>query len=131
MMRRKTSLALLCGAASLVAAGSALAGGGTLDSNDADQDAGHPFIGDVKDKNGAPLPGAKITVNVKSFKSSLFLRADDQGHFQVRPFDKSIGSDDIEISCGMDGYKPYALNREPTGTGPHDAIEVICLLEKQ
>lgn len=107
------------------------AGGGSFEENDENNDdSGPPFIGDVKDRDGNPIPDAKVSVAVTSMNSSLFMRADDQGHFTVRGFDKEIPADSIEITCSMDGYKPYAISRQPTGADLRSPIEVICLLEK-
>lgn len=108
-----------------------LAGGGSFEENDENNDdSGPPFIGDVKDRNGSPVPDAKVSVTVASMNSSLFMRADDQGHFTVRGFDKDIDPDNIEITCSMDGYKPFAISRQPTGPDPRSPIEIVCLLEK-
>lgn len=110
---------------------SARAGGGSFDdADDHDDDSGPPFIGDVKDKSGAPIADAKVSVSVAAYNSSVFMRADDQGHFNIKGFDKDIDPDQIEIACSMDGYKPYAISRQPTGPDPRSPIEVICLLEK-
>jgi hypothetical protein len=87
-------------------------------------------VGDVKDSKGNPIADAKVTVAVKAFNSSLILRADDQGHFHIKGFDKSVNPDEVEIGCSMDGYKPYALNRQATGSDPKSPIEIICVLEK-
>ena len=109
----------------------AIAGGGSFDeTDDHDDDSGPPFIGDVKDKNGGPIADAKVSVTMAAYNSSVFMRADDQGHFNIKGFDKSIDPNEIEIACSMEGYKPYAISRQPTGPDPRSPIEVICLLEK-
>ena len=123
--------ALLAFSMAFANASGARAGGGSFDSmDDDDTDAGPPYVGDVKDRSGNPIADAKITVAVKAFNSSLVLRADDQGHFLIKGFDKSVKPDEVEISCSMDGYKPFALNRQPTGTEPRSPIEITCILEK-
>ena len=109
----------------------AFAGGGSFDDMDEhDDESGPPFIGDVKDRNGKPIADAKVSISVAAYNSTVFIRTDDQGHFTVKGFDKEIKPDDIDISCSMDGYKPYAISRQPTGPDPRSPIEVICLLEK-
>lgn len=109
----------------------AFAGGGSFENMDEDdEDAGPPYVGDVKDSKGNPVAEAKVSVAVKAFNSSLILRADDQGHFHIKGFDKSVNPDEVEISCSMYGYKPYALNRQPTGSEAKSPIEVMCVLEK-
>ena len=122
-------VAMLGGA--LLMIGTANAGGGSFDgTDDDDADAGPAYVGDVKDSKGKPLADAKITVTVKAYNSSLILRADDQGHFHVKGFDKAVNPDDVEIVCAMDGFKPYAMNRE-RGAGDNSPVEITCLLEKQ
>lgn len=126
-------LRLLACAVLIVTAGSGMAraGGGSFDTpDDDDADAGPPYVGDVKDNKGNPISEAKITVTVKAYNSSLILRADDQGHFFVKGFDKAVNPDEVEISCSQDGYKPFALNRERSGTGDKAPVEITCLLEK-
>ena len=109
----------------------ALAGGGSFDDMDPhDDDSGPPFIGDVKDRSGKPIADAKISITVAAYNSSVFMRADDQGHFNIKGFDKEIPAEQIEIGCSMEGYKPYAISRQPTGPDPRAPIEVICILEK-
>ena len=131
-MFRLTLAAMLGLGLAAAASRNALAGGGSFDSmDDDDADAGPPYVGDVKDKSGVPIADAKVSVTVKAFNSSLILRADDQGHFHVKGFDKSVNPDEVDIACSMDGYKPYALNREKNGSEPNSPIEITCLLEKQ
>ncbi len=128
---RLTAAAALGVALCALPAKLSLAGGGSFDSmDDDDADAGPPYVGDVKDRSGNPVADAKITVAVKAFNSSLVLRADDQGHFLVKGFDKTVNPDEVEVSCSMEGYKPYAVSRQPTGTEAKSPIEIICLLEK-
>jgi hypothetical protein len=129
---RLTLAAIFVAALGGAGAQRAFAGGGSFDTmDDDDADSGPPYVGDVKDSKGAPIADAKVTVTVKAFNSSLVLRADDQGHFMVKGFDKSVNPDEVEIACSMEGYKPFALNRQPTGTAPNSPIEVLCMLEKQ
>jgi hypothetical protein len=118
--------------ASVMWSATALAGGGSFDGvDDEDADAGSPYVGDVKDNKGNVVPDAKITVTVKSYNSSLILRADDQGHFHVKGFDKSVKPEDVEIACSADGYQPFAMNREKTGAQDNAPIEITCVLEKK
>ena len=127
------TMLLICLGPGLAALNSfpAVAGGGSFDdADDHDDDSGPPFIGDVKDKSGTPIADAKVSVSVAAYNSTVFMRADDQGHFNIKGFDKEIQPDEIEIACSMEGYKPYAISRQPTGPGPRAPIEVICLLEK-
>lgn len=131
LLRTFLLVCLAPGLAALISS-PAVAGGGSFDeTDDHDDDSGPPFIGDVKDKSGNPIADAKVSVSVAAYNSTVFMRADDQGHFNIKGFDKEIQPDQIEIACSMEGYKPYAISRQPTGPGPRAAIEVICLLEKK
>lgn len=130
LLRMILLMALAPGSNALLAP-HAFAGGGSFDDMDEhDDESGPPFIGDVKDRNGRPIADAKVSIAVTAYNSTVFIRTDDQGHFTVKGFDKEIKPDDIDISCSMDGYKPYAISRQPTGSDPRSPIEVICLLEK-
>ena len=113
-------------------ASAARAGGGSFDTmDDDDQEAGPPYIGNVKDRSGNSIPDAKVTISVKAFNSSLILRTDDQGHFNVKGFDKSVDPEGVDFSCSADGYKFFARSKNPTGDGPRSPIDVTCLVEKQ
>ena len=110
--------------------GPAWAGGVTFDDPDDDANAGPPFSGFVRDRNGKPVEDAKVTVTVKIFNSSLILRTDPDGHFVVNGFDKSVSPDDVEIACSKDGYVQFAQTRRPT-SDPKAPIPVTCILQKQ
>jgi hypothetical protein len=120
---------LLC--ATLGIASSAWAGGGGFGADDTDnQDAGPPFFGVVKDKDGKAVPDAKITVTIAKSNSTLVLHADSQGHFFVRGFDKSINPNDVALACSKDGYHTAdgVKTSISSGTTP---IEVICVLDHE
>jgi hypothetical protein len=114
-------------AAAAFGVGAANAGGGAFDDHDDDDSAGQPFFGFVRDRGGAPLSGAKVTVNVAKANTSLVVRTDQQGHFFIRGFDKSIESDDVAFACSMDGYTPFAQARAPAA---NNGVEITCILAK-
>ncbi len=119
--------ATLLGAATI----GARAGGGSFDSmDDTDEDSGPAYVGNVKDRDGNPIGDAKVTISVKAFNSSLILRTDDQGHFNVKGFDKSVDPEGVDFSCSADGYKFFARTKSATGDGPKAPIAVTCLVEK-
>ncbi|HWG04130.1 MAG TPA: carboxypeptidase-like regulatory domain-containing protein [Beijerinckiaceae bacterium] len=137
MFRSRLAGALLISAAALVTMGASLsfqttawAGGVTFDDPDDDANAGPPFSGIVRDRDGGPISDAKVTVTVKIFNSSLILRTDPDGHFTVNGFDKSVSPDDVEIACSKDGYVQFAVSRRPTAD-PKAPIPVTCILQKQ
>lgn len=122
---------LLTIGATLALTNACWAGGGGFGSDEDDaKDAGPPFFGVVKDKDGNALADAKITATIVKSNSTLVLRADSQGHFFVRGFDKSIDPNDVQISCSKDGYRN--ANGAKLGPGGSSApIEVLCVLEHE
>ena len=135
VMKAGRTFARLCvaGLVTLCISGLAHAGGGSFDSmdDDADKDAGPSYFGMVKARDGAGIADAKVTVSVKAFNSSLILRADEDGHFKIKGFDKSVDPEQVEFSCSQDGYKFFARSRQQRGTEANSPIEVTCILEKQ
>jgi hypothetical protein len=110
----------------------ARAGGGSFGNDEgADQDnSGPSFFGFVKDADGDAIDDAKITVTVKNLNSSMILRADSQGHYFVRGFDKSIDPADVDIQCSKDGYTEARHVRRPA-LDPGSPVEVDCILQHQ
>lgn len=126
---RTCAVALLVFGATFSVGDRAWAGGVTFDSPDEDANAGPPFSGIVRDRDGNPVADAKVTVTVKIFNSTLILRTDADGHFAVNGFDKSVDPADIDIACSKDGYTQFAESRRPT-SDPKAPIPVICILQK-
>ncbi len=119
-----------CAAFALIAApGAALAGGGSF-TDDAPQDTGPSYFGFVRDQNGAPIAGAKITVSIKAMSSTLILRTDPQGHYTMQGFDKSIDPKDVDISCSKEGYTDPKSTRIPPSS-PTAPVEIDCTLQKE
>jgi hypothetical protein len=117
--------------ATLALTGAAWAGGGGFGSDEADdKDAGPPFFGVIKDKDGKTVVDAKITVTITKTNSTLVLRSDSQGHFFVRGFDKSIDPNDVTLSCSKDGYRSADAVKAPS-SGSSAPIEVICVLDHE
>lgn len=114
---------------SIVVSASAWAGGGENFGPDEQEDAGHPYFGYVKDRDGKPISDVKITVDLKA--GTVILRTNDDGHFHVNGFGANVDPDDVKFSCAKDGYKQYAFTKQSTGTGPQAAIEVDCVMGHQ
>ena len=92
-------------------------------------EAGHPYFGYVKDRDGKAIPDAKITVELKA--GTVILRTNDDGHFHVNGFGASVSPDDVKFSCSKDGYKQYAFTKQATADGPQASIEVDCVMAPQ
>jgi hypothetical protein len=129
-LKRATRRGIFAAGLALVLANAAWAGGSSFGADEADdKDAGPPFFGVVKDKDGKAIADAKITVTIAKSNSTLVLRADSQGHFFVRGFDKSIDPGDVAISCSKEGYRAAAGVKAPSaGSAP---IEVVCVLDHE
>lgn len=111
-------------------ASTAWAGGGGFTDEADDKDAGPPFFGIVKDKDGKAIADAKVTATIAKANSTLVLRADSQGHFFIRGFDKSIDPNNVSISCSKDGYREVSGVKAPA-TGAGTPIEVVCVLDHE
>jgi hypothetical protein len=128
-LKRFSHILFFC--AALGIAGAAWAGGGGFGSDEADdKDAGPPFFGVIKDKEGKTVADAKITVTITKTNSTLVLRSDSQGHFFVRGFDKTIDPNDVTLSCSKDGYRSADGVKTPS-SGSSAPIEVICVLDHE
>ena len=110
-------------------AASAWAGGGESFSSDEQEEAGHPYFGWVKDRDGNAIPDAKLTVEVKA--GTVILRTNDEGHFHVMGFGASVSPDDVKFSCSKDGFKQFAATKQVTADGPNASVEVDCVMVPQ
>lgn len=134
-MTRSRRASLLTGLALglLAAAGTAWAGGASLDEDDEDQsNAGVSFFGFAKDLDrGGGVPDVKVSAEIKNRNASLVTRTDDQGHFKFSGFSKDIDPKDVEITCTKEGLTMQrAVRRRPPG-GDAPSIEVDCLMARQ
>jgi len=127
VLRRCVAACATLGVILVLAAPTRAGGGGFGADEDDDKDSGSPFFGVVKDKNGNPVPDAKVTAIIASSNSTLVLRADSQGHFFIRGFDKSINPGDIHISCGKEGLGESDGVKAPSSSGTAP-VEVLCSL---
>ncbi len=109
--------------------GAAWSGGGEGFGPDEQEEAGHPYFGWVKDRDGNPIPEAKLTVEIKS--GTVILRANDEGHFRVVGFGASVNPDDVKFACSKEGYKQYAATKQVTSDGPTAPVEVDCIMVPQ
>lgn len=135
-MTRSRRVSLLTGLALglLAAAGTAWAGGASLDEDQEDQsNAGVSFFGFAKDlDHGGGVPDVKVSAQIKNRNASLVTRTDDQGHFKFSGFSKDIDPKDVEITCTKEGLTlQRTVRRRPPGGDNAQSIEVDCLMAKQ
>lgn len=117
--------AVLCVALAAVA----WAGGGEGFGPDEQEEAGHPYFGWVKDRDGNPIADAKLTVEIKA--GTIILRTNDEGHFHVAGFGASVSPDDVKFTCAKDGYKEFGATKQITSDSPTASVEVDCIMAKQ
>jgi hypothetical protein len=123
-----------CGfaAAALFAFSPAALAGGQItfgDTSNTSANDGPPFFGFVRDADGAAVAEARVTATVKG-GGALVTTSNGIGVYKIAGFAKSIGADDIVISCAKDGYKETNVMRRPSSDAK-DPIEVDCTLQKE
>lgn len=123
---RPLRLSLLVAGLALVAV-PAFAGGGVFGDDEMEENAGHPFVGYVRDADGNGVPDAKITVDLKN--GTVVLRTDGDGHFFVRGFGKNVDPDDVKVSCSKEGYTQSAVSKQAQSDDPKAPVEVNCILQ--
>ncbi len=109
--------------------GAAWAGGSDTFGPDEQEDAGHPYFGWVKDRDGNPIADAKLTVEIKS--GTVILRTNDEGHFHVTGFGANVIPEDVKSSCAKDGYTEFAATKQVSCDTPTGSVEADCIMAKQ
>ena len=121
------SAVLIATCAISVAAWGGAAGFG--DDNDTSAETGPSYFGFVRDKNGATVPGATVTVAVKNH-GSVITRTDALGTYKVPGFGTDVNPKDVEISCDKQGYKQArVVRRSSPSNNPKIPIETECTLQ--
>jgi hypothetical protein len=107
-------------------AGTALAGGSTLDEDDH-----HAYyFGSVKDTNGAAIDNAKVKVQTKTI--ALMTQSDITGAYKLPILAFQANPDDVTFTCSKDGYRQKdVLRRSAPGGDGKDPIEIDCTLEHE
>ena len=105
----------------------AFAGGSGFGDDDVVQNAGHSFIGYVRDADGKGVPDAKITIDLKN--GTVVLRTDGDGYFFARGFGTNVDPDDVKVGCSKDGYTQSAISKQAQSDAPNAPVEVDCVLK--
>ncbi|MBV8754506.1 MAG: carboxypeptidase regulatory-like domain-containing protein [Hyphomicrobiales bacterium] len=107
-------------------AGTALAGGSTLDEDDH-----HAYyFGSVKDTNGAAVENAKVKVQTKTI--ALMTQSDITGAYKLPILAFQTNPDDVTFSCSKDGYRQLdVIRRSAPGGDAKDPIEIDCTLQRE
>ncbi|MCX7150959.1 MAG: carboxypeptidase-like regulatory domain-containing protein [Proteobacteria bacterium] len=113
--------------AALALAGAAQAGG---DMADDDHDDGPSVFGFVKDGRGAPITGAKVTMNIKG-GAEMATRSVANGMYKFERLNMKFDPKNVTISCSKDGYKQTRVMRRPLAKpDPAKPTEIECRMDK-
>jgi len=105
-------------------------GSGFGDDDDDSAEAGPSYFGFVRDTSGATVSNAKVTVSLKN-RISIVTRTDALGTYKVPGFGRETDPNEIEVSCGKDGYRQLRVVRRSTPSAdPKIPIETECTLQR-
>lgn len=116
-----------------LASSQALANGGAFFSDMMaeanDPDAGAPFFGFVKDKNGRFVSNALVTLTVKGGELSVAARADKLGLYRIPGFAKTVDTSGIDVTCSKVGYRQTAKIRRVIRGRAEAPVQIDCVME--
>lgn len=136
-MKRSRITGLCAGvaiAAAMFGASPVLANGGdffeelALHGLQANPNMGSPYFGFVRDARGRGVNGATLVATVKSSGESKSVRTNILGHYTLDGFDKSVSSDDVEISCEKEGFEQVRVERRVMEDRTLQPVEANCSL---
>lgn len=97
-----------------------------------DHENGAPFFGEAKDVNGLrPIDGVRVKGEVKGGSFPIIISTDTEGKFKFRGFGKDVNPDNVQISCGKDGYLLIDVARRQMSRDANAPVEIECLLEQK
>jgi hypothetical protein len=103
--------------------------GGVNFGEDSDANDGPSYFGFVRDGNGSPVSGARVTAAPQA-GGSLVTRTNSMGVYKIPGFAKEIDPKTVGISCTKDGYVQANVLRRGQADAK-DPVEVDCTLQKQ
>ena len=136
-MRHKRSLGIGAGIAialAAFAAAPALANGGdffeelALHGLQANPNMGSPYFGFVRDARGRGVNKATVTARVKGTNLVKTVETNILGHYTLDGFDKSVKSDNVEISCSKTGFAQTRVIRRVLPDKELAPVEANCVL---
>jgi len=116
-------------AVAVLAAAQPVRAGGVNFGEDSDANDGPSYFGFVRDGDGSPVSGARVTAAPQA-GGSLVTRSNSMGVYKIPGFAKEIDPKTVGISCTKDGYTQANVLRRGQADGK-DPIEVDCTLQKQ
>jgi hypothetical protein len=124
--RRWLSVAM---AIAMLAASQPGRAGGVNFGDDSDANDGPSYFGFVRDGDGSPVSGARVTAAPQA-GGSLVTRTNSMGVYKIPGFAKEIDPKTVDISCTKDGYTQSNVMRRGQADAK-DPVEVDCTLQKQ
>jgi hypothetical protein len=103
--------------------------GGVNFGEDSDANDGPSYFGFVRDGDGSPVSGARVTAAPQA-GGSLVTRSNSMGIYKIPGFAKEIDPKTVDISCAKDGYSQANVVRRGQAD-VKDPVEVDCTLQKQ
>jgi hypothetical protein len=116
-------------AVTLTAAAQPVHAGGVNFGEDSDSNDGPSYFGFVRDGDGSPVSGARVTAAPQA-GGSLVTRSNSMGIYKIPGFAKEIDPKSVVISCAKDGYAQSDVVRRGQADAK-DPVEVDCTLQKQ
>jgi hypothetical protein len=89
---------------------------------------GSPYFGFARDARGRGVNGATVTATVKATGETKSAQTNILGHYKLYGFDKSISSDDVELTCSKDGFTQASMVREVMEDRPMQPVEANCVM---
>jgi hypothetical protein len=127
--RRRLFVASMAAAVVLISAAPLARAGGVNFGEDSDTNDGPSYFGFVRDADGSPVPGARVTAAPQA-GGSLVTRSNSMGIYKIPGFAKEIDPKTVDISCAKDGYGQDNVVRRGQAD-LKDPVEVDCTLQKQ
>jgi hypothetical protein len=127
--RRWLSAASFAAAAVVLAAAQSARAGGVNFGEDSDSNDGPSYFGFVRDSNGSPVAGARVTAAPQA-GGSLVTRSNSMGIYKIPGFAKEIDPKTVGISCTKDGYTQSSVLQRGQADAK-DPVEIDCTLQKQ
>jgi hypothetical protein len=103
--------------------------GGVNFGEDSDSNDGPSYFGFVRDSDGSPVSGARVTAAPQA-GGSLVTRSNSMGVYKIPGFAKEIDPNTVDIACAKDGYSQANVARRGQADSK-DPVEVDCTLQKQ
>src|SRR5258708_4492711 len=80
------------------------AGGSSFGDDDDAEDEGPAYFGFVRDASGNSVSDAKVTVGIKN-RGGVVTRSDALGTYRVPGFGKDVDTNDVEVTCDVEGFE--------------------------